>query len=287
MSNLVKPHLISAAVIATLMLIVFFWPSDDVTEGEFIDLHSKSQPNNSLAVEYDVQADTPESETPPSAVLPIPPVHVLQPDPGLSEDELYHQAVYARKCRDVPKNQRKLNAWLSQANANDELPERIVRILNAFESCQNIDAAYDYVTSFKVLAQQGNESALWQYWQLTEQEVFRLQGIPKTDRDAIIAARQEFKLTKYQLAEQLLLLGSERAMMRLMNAYRYLDPQTGRQNYVRSLALAKLVMKLSQNQDNYRRADWLKQHLEQRMSPQDMQQATELAEEIAKQLAAS
>lgn len=277
MSNLVKPHVISVVVIAALVVIALIWPAEHTSEvGSDI-------PAVTEGVVQDATSESVTGTLKPAA-LPMPSMQVLQPDPGLSEEALFRQAVNARKCRHVPKTKKNLQQWLSQARVNNESPERIARILNAFDSCQTIDAAHDYMSTFKLLARQGHEGALWQFWQLTEKEVFRLKGIRNSDSGAIIAARQAFQLAKYQLAEQQLLLGNERAMMRLMNAYRYLDPATGTQNYVRSLTLANLVLNLSQNQDNYRRADWLKQHLEQRMSAEEAQQALELAQDIAAKL---
>lgn len=256
-----------------LILVVLIWPAEEKVQ---------SRQQIPTQKEANTKHTAPASSSISPSIAPAKPsIQLLQPDPGMSEDELFRQAVNARKCRDVPKTKAELDNWRTSATANNAPSERIARVLNAFEPCQGIDAAYDYMTSFKLLAQQGHEQAVWQFWQLTEEEVLRLKGIQNADTEAIIAARKDFQLSKYQLAEQQLLLGSERAMMRLMSAYRYLDPNTDAQNFIRSLALANLVMTLTDNQDNYRRADWHKQLLESRMPNNDIQSASELAEEIA------
>lgn len=210
------------------------------------------------------------------------------PRKNLSDDELLSHASLARGCRLVPQTRSALNKWVDDAYANDELPERIEWFRSSFEKCQDVDRNFNYIESYKTLAEKGHQKALWNFWNLTDAEVFRLQNIHQHERDAMIAARQQFNVDKYTLAEKQVLQGNERAMMRLMYAYQHLDPvfsHDGKgQNYIRSLAMALLTMENTDDQNNYRRAQWHKNRLEQRMKPKEIEIAIELSAQLSQQL---
>ena len=85
--------------------------------------------------------------------------------------------------------------------------------------------------------------------------------------------------------------------MRLMFAYQHSDPiwhppssdggTPSAPNYIRSLAFANLILLKTQDQDNFRRAEWHKLRIEKQMSPQEVEIAIELAEQLAKELGLS
>ena len=189
-------------------------------------------------------------------------------------------AVLAFRCRNIPKTASELDEWVSTATQNNESPELIDSVVAKHDDCKALYDKVSYVELLLKAAEAGSEEAVDILWYLNNNELidgFDLQHLPREDLiEKLAALRSE----KYQLTQKVALMGGEKAMLRLMRGYQQFDPETQGQSFVKSLAYALLLQETTENNDNYRRANWHSNHLQTKMTLDEIRRATELAIEL-------
>ncbi|MCG7541601.1 hypothetical protein EXT48_20825 [Pseudoalteromonas sp. CO348] len=201
-----------------------------------------------------------------------------------SSDELYEQANKIRICRRVPKTQSELDTWAEQAHANDEYYEIIDSMYRKFKVCLgSADRDGPYVDMLIEAAEKGSDKAVSLLWLLGDVELVDELKLKDVPRDEQVSRRQAFIATKYRLAHKVALQGGENSMLKLISGFQHLDPQTGGQDYVKSLAFAYFFVEVVSNSDVFGRVEWTIRDLEGKMSPEEITQANELTRDFLAQ----
>ncbi|MEE2023561.1 hypothetical protein [Alkalimonas mucilaginosa] len=75
-------------------------------------------------------------------------------------------------------------------------------------------------------------------------------------------------------------MGGEQSLERLIRGFQQLDPVTGGQGFIKALGYADFALLITPNNDFYRKADWFKQRLSQRMNYDELVQAQLFTESL-------
>ncbi|QTL37928.1 hypothetical protein [Pseudoalteromonas viridis] len=198
-----------------------------------------------------------------------------------SADTQFNQAMQIRQCRNVPRNDEAFNQWLEEALSRDEVHEIIETMKTRYHRClNNTSRDENYVQKLINAAQMGSDKAADTLWRLAPAEVHQALNFSTLTRDEQVARMKAFTAQKYQVTEQVALLGGEKATLQLIRGYQYLDPDTGGQNYIQALAYSHYFLQTRQDSEVYSRVEWTRNYLEQRMTLDEITQAQQLAGEL-------
>lgn len=201
--------------------------------------------------------------------------------PAESAEALFKQAMQIRLCRNVPRTDKAFNQWLEQALSRDEVHEIIETMKARYQRClSNTNRDENYVEKLIHAAQMGSDKAADTLWLLAPAEVHQALNFSTLTRDEQVAQMKAFTAQKYQVTEQVALLGGEKATLQLIRGYQHLDPDTGGQNYIQALAYSHYFLQTRQDSEVYSRVEWTRRHLEQRMTLDEITQAQQLASEL-------
>ena len=189
----------------------------------------------------------------------------------------YKLAKQIRYCRNVPKSNIALNAWLDVSLQNNEPQAYIDDVLNRFEQCKSlITPNANYIGLLTTAAKLLNDEAISELWSISDKEYFDIMQLEAKSRNAQIAAREEFLELKYQLAEAAAKQGGELSLLCLVQGYQNYDPDSKQPNLTKALAYAYFTLSITQDNDLYRKVDWIKQNLERKLSYENIDQAQQL-----------
>ncbi len=209
---------------------------------------------------------------------------VITQSDHLDRERLFQNANNIRICRRVPKTQSELDTWAERAHANDEYYEIIDSMHRKFKMCLGIaDRDGPYVDMLIEAAEKGSDKAVSLLWLLGDVELVDELKLKYVPRDEQVSRRQAFIATKYRLAHKVALQGGESSMLKLISGFQHLDPQTGGQDYVKSLAFAYFFVEVVSNSEVFGRVEWTIRDLEGKMSPEEIIQANELTRDFLAQ----
>ena len=209
-----------------------------------------------------------------NAIYDIPENDSKETKAGISGIEL-------RKCKNIPRTEHALDAFLYRANANDEPFQYIEDVLNRFEICKQYAHIKDnYVQTLIDSADNGSIDSLIEIWKTPAAEYFEAMGIDTTSREDIIFDRKEFVKTKYRLAQKLAISGSDEAVLMLVKSYQSYDPVSQKPSYIRSLAYANFGLQMTQDNDSYLKLNWFKQRILDNSSPEEIESAFSITERL-------
>ncbi|RZM73146.1 hypothetical protein [Pseudoalteromonas rubra] len=198
-----------------------------------------------------------------------------------SAETQFKQAMKIRQCRNVPRNDQAFNQWLEEALSRDEVHEIIETMKTRYQRClNNTSRDENYVQKLINAAKMGSDKAADTLWRLAPAEVHQALNFSTLTRDEQVARMKAFTAQKYQVTEQVALLGGEKATLQLIRGYQYLDPDTGGQNYIQALAYSHYFLQTRQDSEVYSRVEWTRNYLEQRMTLDEITQAQQLAGEL-------
>lgn len=209
MNQFLKLLLISGISTSLLIVLFVFDVSDKRAEQEAISEAKKELNEDSK----------PEIDTRNSELLQKPQVvHARASTPGiplnnqqstLPDAESFTRATLAQDCREVPADNESMESWLEEALFYEEHPDYIRETEELYTKCLGADRNFNYLDTLISQAEKGNVDALNRYIDTYEPEVYAVLKIPNTDREAMIAARQELQHNKVRLIEANILLGNE------------------------------------------------------------------------------
>ncbi|MCG7535524.1 hypothetical protein [Pseudoalteromonas sp. OOF1S-7] len=198
-----------------------------------------------------------------------------------SAETRFKQAMQIRQCRNVPRNDEAFNQWLEEALSRDEVHEIIETMTTRYQHClNNTSRDENYVQKLINAAKMGSDKAADTLWRLAPTEVHQALNFSTLTRDEQVARMKVFTAQKYQVTEQVALLGGEKATLQLIRGYQYLDPDTGGQNYIQALAYSHYFLQTYQDSEVYSRVEWTRNYLEQRMTRDEITLAQQLAGEL-------
>mgnify|MGYP000076310794 CR=1 FL=1 len=196
-------------------------------------------------------------------------------------DESSALAIQLRRCRHVPKSEDELKSWLDEANEVGEPQEYINDVLSRFDLCLSWqDSDQNYLSMLLEASRSGSAAALEELWRVSDTEFIEIMGLTSQDRASLIDTRQSFAKEKYAITESFAIAGDENALLRLVQALLQSDPDINRPNAVKALGFAKLALHLTNNNDFYRKIDWIIQRTENKMTQPDKLRAEQLAERL-------
>lgn len=199
----------------------------------------------------------------------------------LTAQELFEIARELRLCKSTPGSDTELSLWLDNANQAGEPSEYVEDVLARYERCSKHAATeQNYVVLLLKAAEQGSDDAVSELWAIADPEYFESMGFKQLSRDELIAERAVFTKKKYELAHAAALLGGEQSLERLIKGYQHFDLVTNGQSYYKSVAYADFAMSITQNNDFYRKVDWIKQRISKGMSHDELEQARTLTEKL-------
>lgn len=191
--------------------------------------------------------------------------------------ENYKLAKQIRHCRNIPASDAELNAWLELSLKSNEPQNYIDEVLNKFEQCKNlITPNSNYIGLLTTAAKQLNDEAISELWSISDKEYFDIMQLENKNKDAIVSAREEFLELKYQVAKKAAEQGGELSLLRLVQGYQNYDPETKQPNLTKALAYAYFTLSVTQDNDLYRKVDWIKQNLERKLNHENIEQAQQL-----------
>lgn len=191
--------------------------------------------------------------------------------------ENYQLAKKIRNCRNIPTSDVELNAWLELSLQNNEPQAYIDDVLNKFDQCKNlITPNSNYIGLLTTAAKHLNDEAISELWSISDKEYFDIIQLENNNRESIVSARERFLGLKYQLAAAAAEQGGELSLLHLVQGYQNYDPETKQPNYTKALAYAYFTLSVTQDNNLYRKVDWIKQNLEQKLSYQNIEQAQQL-----------
>ncbi|WP_125560290.1 MULTISPECIES: hypothetical protein [Pseudoalteromonas] len=200
---------------------------------------------------------------------------------AVSPEALFMEAVQVRQCRNVPRTDKAFNQWLDEALSRDEVHEIVETMKARYQRCLgDTNRDENYVEKLMQAAQMGSDEAADTLWRLAPTEVHQALKFSTLTRDEQVARMKAFTAQKYQVTEQVALLGGEKAILQLIRGYQYLDPDTGGQDYIQALAYSHYFLQTRQDSEVYSRVEWTRQYLEQRMTLDEITRAQQLANEL-------
>lgn len=271
MSHLVKVFFTSL-VLLIVGLLWYQWQPDTSLDLEHV---SNAHPGSPSLIPEKEDAE-PSTEQQVLVSQKIAPQQISSPD----AQTLFTQAALVKGCQSTFQDEASLQHWLDKAYAEDENLGFINQKLAQFERCQGVNLKVDYISQLAEAALAGSAEALKLFWYTRDEEYFQIQGIAKSDREAVIQARQDLQLFRYQVAEQLAAKGNEYAMLLLMYGYKNHDEHPLGQDYVRSLALGLALLDMTENNDRYGEVEWFIERIKPNLQPEEIAQAHDLAQEI-------
>lgn len=193
----------------------------------------------------------------------------------------YQLATTIRNCRNIPSSKDALALWLERSQQNNEPQTYIEDVLARFEQCSNLHlSGTNYIHLLIMAAEQYSDIAVSELWSISDREYFKVMKLTKSPRPKKISARQGFLQKKYDLAQALALTGAELSLQRLIQGYQNYDPETGHPNVIKALAYANFALYITDNNELYRKVDWIKHKLEDNLSFEAKEQAAQLTEQI-------
>lgn len=225
--------------------------------------------------------------SPNSQSKPINSVNIKDVDNGersqdsfLIDDQAianYQLAKQIRYCRNIPTSDAELTTWLERSQQHNEPQAYIDDVLNKFDQCKSlITPNSNYIGILITAAKQLNDEAISELWSISDKEYFDVMQLEKNSKESRISARENFLLVKYQLAKAAAAQGGELSLMHLVQGYQSYDPDTKQPNLTKALAYAYLTLSVTQDNDLYRKVDWIKQNLEQKLNHENIEQAHQL-----------
>ncbi|MDP5215526.1 hypothetical protein ORJ66_21000 [Pseudoalteromonas tunicata] len=204
-----------------------------------------------------------------------------KPQHQATVSELLNKAKQIRVCSNIPQTDEEFSAWLETAYQINELPDRIVDVTNKYNKCKsNPDRNALYLDFVISAAEKGSEDAISWLWFIDGSELIKQLNLKNYKREEQRRIKQQFIELKYYLSETAALNLNETAILKLSNAYQHLDPKTGGQNYVKSLAYSDFFMQITKSNDLYGKVKWQRDRLEQRMTHDEIEQALILTEQL-------
>ena len=199
----------------------------------------------------------------------------------LNAQELFDVAEQLYFCRPVPKNDIELSSWLDKAKQSGEPQSYIDGVLGSYERCSELAfTEQNYVVLLLEAAEQGADDAVGLFWSLSDAEYFEAMHLSYMSRDEKIANRSGFIKKKFELAHAVALKGGEKSLHRLIRDYQQYDPFTEGQSYYKSVAYADFALATTRDNDFFRKVDWIKQRLLNKMSHEEIELARILTEQL-------
>lgn len=193
----------------------------------------------------------------------------------------YQLAKLIRSCRNIPNSPDALTLWLEQSQQNNEPESYIKDVISRFDQCSSLHISNtNYIRLLITAAEQHNDIAVSELWSISDHEYFDIMELNNSEWTQKVSARQKFLNKKYELAKRAALTGAELSLQRLIHAYQDYDPETGQPNIVKALAYANFTLKTTNNNDLYRKVDWIKQQIESKLGFQAIEQAQQLTEQL-------
>jgi hypothetical protein len=201
---------------------------------------------------------------------------------SISAAELYQAGRLSRSCVGVPLSDAELNDWVTQAYQDNEPFEYVNDMQERFEICaSNHIVKEPYIDLLMQAAKKGSDKAILELWAIGDVE-FAIQpsSYNKDPSEYTPSTLELFKVERYQLANSLALTGGEHALLTLIKAYQHYDPETKRQNLVKSLAYAEFAINVLDKGDIYQKAFWFKNKLTKQLKYEDTLKAQLLTNEL-------
>ena len=117
-------------------------------------------------------------------------------------------------------------------------------------------------------------------WNLSNKELIEGFGLEQLPRDKLVKQLANFRIEKYGITQRAALLGGEKSMLRLIRGFQHFDPATQGQSFEKSLAYTYLLLETTNDNDKHSKANWYRRSLEKRMTLDEINIASELAEEL-------
>lgn len=195
--------------------------------------------------------------------------------------ENYQLAKQVRYCRNIPRSDTQLRSWLEQSQQGNEPQAYIDDVLKKFEQCKSLNTPnFNYIGLLTTAAKQLNDEAISELWSISDKEYFDIMQLKDKNRDAQVSARTSFLELKYHLAQAAAIKGGELSLLRLIQGYQNYDPDTKQANLSKALAYANFTLTVTQDNDLYRKVDWIKQSLEQKLSHDSIERAHQFSTEL-------
>tara|TARA_R110002126_G_scaffold8953_7_gene41162 strand:+ start:4505 stop:5341 length:837 start_codon:yes stop_codon:yes gene_type:complete len=263
---------ICLTVLALSLLIYWIYPNQHYDP---VNLSGSLQKNSYLEINSEeVMADSSKAE-------PLNAGRADETQYKRSAQELFDVAEQLYFCRPVPKTDIELSSWLDSAKQSGEPQSLIENILGRYEQCSALASLeQNYVVLLLEAAEQGADDAVALFWSLSDAEYFEAMALSHMSRDEKIANRSAFTKKKFGLAHAVALKGGEKSLHRLIRDYQHYDPFTEGQSYYKSVAYADFALATTGDNDFFRKIDWIKQRLLNKMSHEEIELARVLTEKL-------
>jgi len=185
-----------------------------------------------------------------------------------------------RFCLFVPLNAESLEHSMSTALDNGESSNFISRLKERYNFCEGItkEQRNSFYSYNEETANKGYVPAQVEFAKTTAKTFMQSQGHEKLERDEYIKTRDQFKQQKVGLLSSAAEQGSIAAMERL--SFLHQSQNYGVNGLIKAYAYSSSLLEFTENNDLYNRHQWFVQRLSKRLTPEDIEQALALSEQL-------
>lgn len=199
-----------------------------------------------------------------------------------SATKLYQAGRLSRSCTGVPSFDSELSEWVTQAYEDNEPFEYVNDMQERFVICTtHHQTSESYIDLLLQAAEKGSDEAVSELWKIGDVEFAMQPSLYNKDPSEYTPSTLElFKAKRYQLAKAIALTGGEHSLLALIKANQHYDPETKKQNLVKSLAYAEFAINVLDSGEIYQKAFWFKERLTEQLLYEDVLKAQLITDEL-------
>lgn len=186
----------------------------------------------------------------------------------------FQLAKQMRDCRNVASSEQELAEWLDKALLNQEPQAYIDDVLARYDQCSSLFLPNtNYINLLINAAEADHHQAIAMLWSVSENEYFTLMKLQGLTRAEHIAHRKLFLKTQYKFAQIAAQQGCGQSLLNLIKGYQHHDPELNAPNVTKALSYAYYALDVIEDNDIYRKVDWIKQQLENKLTSKQLSDA--------------